>query len=86
MLAMNKLHNALKDANRAVELDPKWAKGYRRKASVLEAMKRYREALLVFEEVIDVIQVDDCLSVEAKKKEEDEVTKMMIGWCSCVLV
>jgi tetratricopeptide (TPR) repeat protein len=70
---------ALNDAKRAVELDPKWAKGYRRKASVLDAMKRFREALVVYEEAMVVTRADESLSEEQKKKEEAEVKKLMIG-------
>lgn len=79
LLSLNRLPLALNDAKRAVELDPNWAKGYRRKASVLDAMKRFREALVVYNEALEVTKSDESLSEEAKKKEEAEVKKLMIG-------
>ncbi|KAA8896191.1 hypothetical protein FN846DRAFT_783928 [Sphaerosporella brunnea] len=79
LLSLGRLPLALNDAKRAVELDPKWAKGYRRKASVLDAMKRFREALVVYEEAIVVTRADPSLSDEQKKKEEAEVKKLMIA-------
>jgi tetratricopeptide (TPR) repeat protein len=79
LLSLGRLPLALNDAKRAVELDPKWAKGYRRKASVLDAMKRFREALVVYEEAIEITRADESLSEEQKKKEEAEVKKLMIG-------
>jgi tetratricopeptide (TPR) repeat protein len=82
LLSLGRLPLALNDAKRCVELDQKWAKGYRRKASVLDAMKRFRESLVVYEEALEVTRSDASLSEETKKKEEAEVMKLMIGWYS----
>jgi len=60
-----------------VELDPNWAKAHRRKASVLDAMKRFREALKVYEDALEVIAKDERLDAEAKRKEEVEVTRLV---------
>ena len=70
---------ALNDAKRAIELDPKWPRGYRRKAAVLDAMKRYRDALVVYEEALAVTRADGSLSDEQKKKEDIEVKNLMAG-------
>lgn len=41
-LGLGKQDEALADAEQAIELDRKWIKAYYRKASALEALKRYR--------------------------------------------
>ena len=45
-------------------------------------MKRFREALVVYETALEVTRLDESLSDEAKKKEEGEVLKLMNGWVS----
>jgi hypothetical protein len=48
-------------------------------------MKRFREALVVYEEAIEVTRADESLSEEQKKKEEAEVKKLMIGiYVQCI--
>ena len=42
---LGELDRALGDADRCLEIDPKWYKGYARKAAVLDAMGRGRDAL-----------------------------------------
>jgi len=42
-------------------------------------MKRYREALVVYEEALAVTRADEGLSDEQKKKEDIEVKKLMMG-------
>ena len=79
LLSLGHLPPALNDAKRCVELDPTWAKGYRRKASVLDAMKRFREALVVYEKALEVTRLDGSLSDEAKRREGGEVVKLMSG-------
>jgi stress-induced-phosphoprotein 1 len=43
-LKLNKITEALKDANKCVELDINWLKGYARKGDALLASKQYTEA------------------------------------------
>ncbi|TGZ80153.1 hypothetical protein EX30DRAFT_349613 [Ascodesmis nigricans] len=76
--------NALKEKGntafrekRAVELAPTWAKAYRRKASVLDAMKRYQEAKMMYEKALDVIPQDDTLDEAAQEKDAEEVLQMI---------
>ena len=40
-LSLGKINDALDDAERAIEKDPKWMKAYYRKASALEILQRY---------------------------------------------
>ena len=79
LLSLSRLPLALNDAKRAVELDPTWTKGYRRKASVLDTMKRYREALAVYEEALAVAAKDPTLAEEARRRDEIEIRKLMAG-------
>lgn len=76
-LSLKRLPLALNDAKRAVELAPGWAKAYRRKASVLDAMKRYQEAKLVYEKALEVVKTDDSLSDSAREKDAAEVKGMI---------
>lgn len=42
--------NAFKDAEKCVNLEPTWAKGYGRKGAALHMLKKYEEAIISFEE------------------------------------
>lgn len=75
-LSLERLSFALNDAKRAVELNPKWAKAYRRKASVLDAMKRYQEARIVYEQALKVL-ADESTDEAVRKRETDEVEALL---------
>lgn len=45
-----KYEEALQDANKTIELNPTWAKGYSRKGSALSLMQKYGEALTAYAE------------------------------------
>ncbi|BAT96666.1 hypothetical protein VIGAN_08364100 [Vigna angularis var. angularis] len=49
LLQLDKLNKALDDAEITIKLKPQWEKGYFRKGSILEAMKRYDDALAAFQ-------------------------------------
>ncbi|RDX60191.1 Hsp70-Hsp90 organizing protein 2 [Mucuna pruriens] len=49
LLQLDKLNKALDDAEMTIKLKPQWEKGYFRKGSILEAMKRYDDALAAFQ-------------------------------------
>ncbi|KAF7806891.1 stress-induced-phosphoprotein 1-like [Senna tora] len=49
LLQLDKLNKALDDAEMTIKLKPEWEKGYFRKGCILEAMKRYDEALAAFQ-------------------------------------
>lgn len=74
---MNKLPLALNDANRAIELDPKWSKAYRRKASVLDAMKKYAEAKEVYVKALEVGLAE--VQPEGREKVEAEIKRLVEG-------
>lgn len=44
LLKLNRLDEALRDANKCVELDSQWAKGYVRKGDAQYALRRYTES------------------------------------------
>lgn len=44
-MQLKQLNNALEDANKAVQADPKWPKGYLRQSAAFSALTRFREAL-----------------------------------------
>ncbi|KAF3927468.1 hypothetical protein ABW21_db0208842 [Orbilia brochopaga] len=44
-LQLGQLEQALGDADRAVQCDPKWSKAYRRRGNVLEVLERLDEAI-----------------------------------------
>ncbi|XP_054820557.1 LOW QUALITY PROTEIN: serine/threonine-protein phosphatase T [Prosopis cineraria] len=48
LLQLDKLTKALEDAEMTIKLKPEWDKGHFRKGCVLEAMKRYEDALAAF--------------------------------------
>lgn len=52
--AMGKLDLALEDALECIELNPAWVKGFFRKGQALKAMKRFGEAFLAFQHVVEL--------------------------------
>ena len=51
-LGMNKPEDALKDAEEAIKADPKWAKGFVRKALALQRMNKFDESLGALNEAL----------------------------------
>lgn len=64
--------NALSDGNRCIEINPNWAKGYSRKGAALHALKRYEEALEVYNTGLTHFPEDAGL-----KSGRDEVKKIL---------
>ncbi|CAF0855656.1 unnamed protein product [Brachionus calyciflorus] len=50
---------ALNDANRAISIEPLWAKGYFRKGRALYGLKYYKEAEEAYETVLTIENIDD---------------------------
>lgn len=46
--------NALKDADKTIELNPQWPKGYSRKGSALSYMQKYVEAFEVYQKGLEI--------------------------------
>ena len=44
-LKLNNIGEANRDANKVIELNPDWAKGYFRKAQILEKQEEYKDAI-----------------------------------------
>mmetsp|Transcript_13537 Transcript_13537/g.25042 ORF Transcript_13537/g.25042 Transcript_13537/m.25042 type:complete len:414 (+) Transcript_13537:69-1310(+) len=53
-LKLGHLPEALEDADKAIELDPKYCKAHFRKGLALHAMKRYREAAIALTKALDL--------------------------------
>jgi len=51
---LQEYQKALEDANECIKLKPDWSKGYGRKASALEFMGRYADAVEVYEEGLKI--------------------------------
>ncbi|OQR94941.1 heat shock protein 70 (HSP70)-interacting protein [Achlya hypogyna] len=51
---LQKYEDALQDAEVAIALDPKWAKGYFRQGHALEALGRFRRAQLAYEQAAKI--------------------------------
>jgi len=61
-----KLSSALEDAEKTVELNPVWAKGYSRKGAVLFALQKFDEAFTCYnkgKEIIINLQIANILDV-----------------------
>jgi tetratricopeptide (TPR) repeat protein len=75
---MNKLSLALNDANMAIKLNPKWAKAHRRRASVLDAMKRWDEAKEAYKKALEV-GLEEAKGPQEKEAVEGEILKLVRG-------
>jgi stress-induced-phosphoprotein 1 len=53
--------SALRDAEKCVSLNPSWAKGYGRKGAALHSLKRYDDAIAVYQEGLKVAPGDQNL-------------------------
>ena len=84
LLQLDKLNKALDDAEMTIKLKPQWEKGYFRKGSILEAMKRYDDALASFQIALQYNPQSQEVSKKIKKinqlmkesKRAQEVEKM----------
>lgn len=88
-LHLVKLNKALADAEMTISLKPDWEKGYFRKGCILEAMKRYDEAMEAFQvaskhnpqslEVSKKIKSLNQLVKEKKRSEEVETMRCNVN-------
>ncbi|KAG6956525.1 hypothetical protein JG688_00011382 [Phytophthora aleatoria] len=65
---LKEYEEALKDAEMAIKLSPKWTKGYLRKAAACESLQDWDEATAAYEQILHL--EDDKSSSEAKKAAE----------------
>lgn len=70
-LSAGKAEEALKDAEKVIELKMDWPKGYSRKGAALHKMKRYDDAVKAYEDGLNIAPTDAAL-----KSGLDEVTKL----------
>lgn len=68
--------DALKDAEKAIKIKPKYAKGHVRKAAALHAMKKYDEEIVAIKEGLKVCPDDTTLKqgLEAAKRNNASTT------------
>ncbi|XP_077976542.1 stress-induced-phosphoprotein 1-like isoform X2 [Styela clava] len=69
-----KYSEALTDAEKVIELQPKWPKGYSRKGSALQFLTRYDEAKNTFEEGLKIDSNNEQLK-KGLKECEDEISR-----------
>uniref|UniRef100_A0A6T2K395 peptidylprolyl isomerase n=1 Tax=Eutreptiella gymnastica TaxID=73025 RepID=A0A6T2K395_9EUGL len=60
-LKLDRKEEALADAEKAVEADPKWPKGFYRKALTLQAMEKYKQAAQVCEQALKFDKNNDTI-------------------------
>lgn len=70
-ISLGQLPQALDDANQAIEYGPRWPKAYRRKASVLDAQRKFHYAKLVYERAIEITRADSAADGTGKKEIEE---------------
>ncbi|XP_013781078.1 hsp70-Hsp90 organizing protein 1-like isoform X2 [Limulus polyphemus] len=73
-LKMQQYYYALQDANKVIELNPEWAKGYFRKAEVEYQTQHYAEALESYRKALQ-LQEDENGLVELIRKTKQELVK-----------
>lgn len=54
-LALGRPEEALRDAERTVELKPEWGKGHGKRGDALISLKRYREAEEAFQRALELV-------------------------------
>lgn len=68
---MGEFQNALDDALKAIEVDPKWAKGYFRKGMALNGLKKHRDAYVAFQKSLELEP-----SSKVSKREAEKAAKL----------
>ena len=54
LLQLKKVSKALQDADDCIRLKPDWEKGFYRKGAVLEAMERFEDALVAYQQALEL--------------------------------
>ncbi|KAI4345680.1 hypothetical protein L6164_012780 [Bauhinia variegata] len=67
LLQLDKLNKAFDDADMTIKLKPQWEKGHFRKGCILEAMKRYDDALAAFQVALQYNPQSQEVSKKIKK-------------------
>jgi stress-induced-phosphoprotein 1 len=66
-LKLNKMEESLKDANKCVDLDSKWGKGYTRKGDALLANKKFSEAYNAYNSALQFAPSDLMLTKKCEQ-------------------
>ncbi|XP_060938497.1 uncharacterized protein si:dkey-33c12.4 isoform X2 [Limanda limanda] len=72
---MQQFENALRDADLSLSMEPNWIKGLFRKGKALCGLKKYYEAFLVYDKVLQL----DGSSAEAKQESKRAQTLYLMG-------
>ncbi|XP_053290120.1 RNA polymerase II-associated protein 3 isoform X2 [Pleuronectes platessa] len=80
---MQHFENALRDADLSLSMEPNWIKGLFRKGKALCGLKRYYEASLVYEEVLQLDRSSAEAKQELKRAQTLHLMEMGFGWAKC---
>ncbi|XP_062253536.1 uncharacterized protein LOC133962102 isoform X2 [Platichthys flesus] len=80
---MQHFENALRDADLSLSMEPNWIKGLFRKGKALCGLKRYYEASLVYEEVLQLDRSSAEAKQELKRAQTLHLMEMGFGWTKC---
>ncbi|CAN9501993.1 unnamed protein product [Ophioblennius macclurei] len=72
--------NALRDADVALSMEPKWIKGLFRKGKALCGLKRYFEASLIYQEVLKLESTSSEASQELKRAQTLHLMELGFSW------
>lgn len=73
-----KYEEALKDAEKTVEVNPTWPKGYSRKGAALTGLQQFEEALTAYDEGINNIQMVYSMPNRLKKTSINKIFKFWL--------
>ena len=73
---MTDFENALKDAEKCIEINGGWSTGYLRKGNVLYAKKKYAEAIVAFEIGLEIdpedTEIEEAMELAVEDQAEEE--------------
>lgn len=71
--------SALKDADKCIEIKPDWPKGYGRKGAALHGLKRYDDAIKIYETALEKFPEDPSLKNALDEVKLDQAGPSMMG-------
>lgn len=77
---LEQYENALRDADLALSMQPKWIKGLFRKGKALCGLKRYRDASLIYKDVLKLESASAEAAQELKRAQTLYLMEMGFSW------
>ncbi|XP_013873486.1 glutamic acid-rich protein isoform X2 [Austrofundulus limnaeus] len=77
---LQQYENALRDADLALSMEPKWIKGLFRKGKALCGLKRYYEASLIYKDVLKLESTSAEAAQELKRAQTLHLMEMGFSW------